>query len=230
MPLPPAADRRHQLPDGRTAELTTARAVPSPDHLTGPLRDAARDREARGHGVRRSPRRRSRPAGRPREVHAEDERAAARAMGAGKAIAANRSYAHDAELADQAERLTAAAGAVVAAVRDLEAVAPEAWAKNADRIAGKVAEHVGAAEDALATARDVAEGGGRHRRRPGVDATARHGGTGPACRAGDGRPGPCAGTGCGRARRRGAAPDPNLVAAPAHAGHDLRMARGDLAL
>ena len=67
------------------------------------------------------------------KVHASDERAGARAMGAGKALGESKLLLHDAELADQAERLNAAANAVVAAVRDLEAVAPEAWATNADR-------------------------------------------------------------------------------------------------
>ena len=113
--------RRHPVPDGRTAELDRARAVPTPDHLTGPLRDAARAArravttydEIHAHGRALVDRR--------SKVHAEDERNAARLMGAGKQLGESKLLLHDAELADEAERLSAAAGAVVVAVRDLEA-------------------------------------------------------------------------------------------------------------
>ena len=74
-------------------------------------------------------------------------------MGAGKPMPAAKLERHDAELADLADRLSAAAGAVAAAVADLESVAPDVWAKNADRIGGHVSRQVGEAEDAIATAR-----------------------------------------------------------------------------
>ncbi len=43
-------------------------------------------------------------------------------MAGGKQFGESKLLLHDAELADEAERLSAAAGAVVAAVRDLEAI------------------------------------------------------------------------------------------------------------
>lgn len=153
MPLPAAPASAVAFLMAGPGELVTARAVPSPDHLSGPLRDATRD-------VRRAVTQfdQIKVAGRAlvdarSKVHAEDQRAASRAMGAGKALGESKLLLHDAELADQAERLSAAAGAVVASVRDLEAVAPEAWARNAERIASRVAEHVTVAEGALSEAR-----------------------------------------------------------------------------
>ena len=77
---------------GGPIELVRARAVPSPDHLPGPLRDAARaarravttydEIHAAGRAL----------VDRRREVHAEDERNAARADGRRQAITARRSY------------------------------------------------------------------------------------------------------------------------------------------
>ena len=53
---------------------------------------------------------------------------------------------HDAGPSRHAERLNASAGAVIAAVRDLEAVPSEdQWAKKAaGKVAGQVAQHVAA--------------------------------------------------------------------------------------
>ena len=151
------------------------------------------------------------------KVHAEDERAASRAMGAGKALGESKLLLHDAELADQAERLSAAAGAVVASVRDLEAVAPEAWARNAERIASRVAEHVTAGGGRVERGAQGDSRGRCHRRRPRLDATARtwvpdsH--VAQAIDALDHAQERIA------VIRDGEAPaDPNLIAAPAHAG------------
>ena len=125
MPLPAAPAGAIDFLMGGPTELVTARAVPSPDHLSGPLRDAARDARravttydeihAAGRALldraTRGPRRR-----RTRRLARHGRR---------QTMPEPKLLDHDAELADQAERLTAAAGAVVAAVRDLEAVAPE---------------------------------------------------------------------------------------------------------
>jgi hypothetical protein len=153
MPLPAAPASAIRFLMAGPQEIAAARAVPSSDHFTGPMRDAARAArravtqfdQIHAHGRALVDRR--------REVHAADERNAARAMGAGKQLGEAKLLAHDDEIADQAERLNAAAGAVVNAVRDLDAIAPEQWEKAADRIARQVAQHVGQAEDALATAR-----------------------------------------------------------------------------
>src|SRR4051812_7598317 len=110
--LPPAPHGAFAFLMGGPGELAKARAVPSPDHLTGPLRDAARDvrkairvyDEIHAHG-------RALVDARSR-VHAEDQRAGARAMTSGKSLGESKLLLHDAELADQAEKLNAAAGAV----------------------------------------------------------------------------------------------------------------------
>ena len=155
MPLPAAPAGAINFLMGGPQELAHARAVPSPDHLSGPLRDAARDvRRAvtaydQIHASGRA------LVQRRREVHAADERAGAKAMGAGKQLGEAKLLDHDDQIADHAERLSAAAGAVIAAVRELEAVDAQAWERNASRIGGQVAHHVTAAEESLATARDA---------------------------------------------------------------------------
>src|SRR5829696_5430203 len=153
MPLPPAPATAVQFMMAGPTEIVRAREVPSADALSGPLRAAAAD-------VRKAVRvyDEIKASGRKlldtrSQVHAQDERAAAEAMGAGKPMPGPRLLAHDDQLADAGDRLSAAAGAVVAAVGELEAIPEDQWARAAGKVAGEVAEHVGAAEDALATAR-----------------------------------------------------------------------------
>ena len=84
--LPPAPAGAINFLMSGPGELATARAVPSPDHLSGPLRDAARAvrravttyDEIHAHGRALVDAR--------SKVHGEDQRAASRAMGAGKAL------------------------------------------------------------------------------------------------------------------------------------------------
>jgi|tagenome__1003787_1003787.scaffolds.fasta_scaffold20982065_5 hypothetical protein len=176
--LPAAPNGAGMFLMGGPADLIRAREVPSTDRLpSGRLRDAAA-------AVRKAVRvyDEIHAAGRNLldtrgEVHAADQRNASRAVGAGKAMPEARLPDHDAELADQADRLAAAAGAVLSALRDLDAIPEDQWAKAADRIARQVTEGVGKAEISLGEARASLQG---------VDAVAgalqwaqRRGGTGP---------------------------------------------------